>query len=57
MKNFRGFINFWVGGLIGVIFLNYLAVGFIDFVFNIQYLLNWLQQNETVQTLLRMIFR
>lgn len=57
MKKFRGFINFWVGGLIGVIFLNYLAVGFIDFVFNIQYLLNWLQHNETVQTLLRMIFR
>ena len=54
---FKSFTSFWLSGLIGVIFLNYLAVGFIDFVLNIQAVLTWLQQNETVQTLLRVIFR
>ncbi|GAX38962.1 hypothetical protein [Nodularia sp. NIES-3585] len=50
---FKRFINFWVGGLLGVIFLNYLAVGFIDFVLNIQTALNLLQHNEQFQAFLR----
>ena len=57
MMKFKSFISFWLWGLMGVIFLNYLAVGFIDFVLNIQAVLTWLQHNESVQALLRMIFR
>ena len=50
---FKGCLNFWLGGLITAIFLNYLVVGFIDFVLNIQAVLHWLQHNETVEAFLR----
>ena len=53
---FKGCLNFWLGGLITAIFLNYLITGFIDFVLNIQSVLDWLQQNEQFQTLLRTFF-
>lgn len=56
MNKFRGFINFWIGGLVGVIFLNYLVTGFVDFVFNIQGVLDWLQNNQQFQAFLRTFF-
>jgi hypothetical protein len=43
-RNF-GCFNIFLSGLVAAITINYLATGFIDFVLNIDKLLQWLQQS------------
>lgn len=43
-RNF-GCFNIFLSGLVTAITINYLATGFIDFVLNIDKLLQWLQQS------------
>ncbi|MEA5508111.1 hypothetical protein VB735_34520 [Halotia wernerae UHCC 0503] len=45
--------NIWgilISSLATIVTLNYLATGFIDFVFNIDALLNWLVTSDTIAT-------
>jgi hypothetical protein len=50
-------IEIFISGLVTVIFINYLATGFTDVVFNINSLLNWLQKSDLLNHLIRQIFK
>ena len=52
-----GCFQIFLSGLLGAIFINYLVVGFVDFILNINAVLTWLQNNETFNALLRTFFR
>lgn len=43
-RNF-GCINIFLSGLVTAITINYLATGFIDFILNIDKLLQWMQKS------------
>jgi hypothetical protein len=45
MKTIKSFIQIFLSGLITAIAINYLIVGFVDIVLNINSLLLWLQKS------------
>lgn len=51
----RGCFNVFLSGLIAAITLNYLITGFIDFILNIDKLIQWLQQSG-VMTVINQLF-
>jgi hypothetical protein len=55
IRSIKSFIQIMLSGLITAIFLNYLIVGFIDIVYNINSLLIWLNKSGIVETLYRFL--
>ena len=51
----KGCLYWWVSGLITAIAINYLIVGFIDIVMNINNVLEWLQQSGVAETIYRVL--
>lgn len=57
IKGNWNFVEIFVSGLVTVIFINYLATGFADVVFNINSILNWLHKSHLLNHLIRQIFK
>lgn len=52
-NNNKGCLNLFISSLMTAIFINYLVVGFIDYVHSINDLLNWLKQSGIGENLYR----
>ncbi|MTJ22997.1 hypothetical protein FJR06_17400 [Dolichospermum sp. UHCC 0352] len=52
--NNKGCLNLFISSLMTAIFINYLVVGFIDYVHSINDLLQWLKQSGIGENLYRL---